>query len=473
MANLIGRKSERKLIESYIKSDSSEFVMVYGRRRVGKTFLIREHFNNNFEFYFTGMANATSKLQLQNFHLAFQKYSKNEKIAPPKNWLSAFNQLSTYLEKSRKRKKVIFLDELPWMDSPKSDFITALEHFWNSWAAARTDIVLIVCGSSTSWMINKLINNKGGLHNRITRKLYIRPFTLNECEEYLQAANIPWNRYQIAESYMVLGGIPYYLSLLEKGKSLAQNIDILFFSQKALLANEFENLYAALFKHSENHIAIVEALSKKTKGLTRDEIIRESKLPNGGGLSKVLDELESCEFIRKYIPFGKKSRESLYQLCDFYSLFYFQFVKGHKVSDENYWANSIDSPKHRAWAGYAFEQICMMHSPQIKQQLGISGIKTEISSWKSKELETGAQIDMLIDRNDQVINLLEMKYSINEFTIDKAYAANLRNKIACFRAETKTKKALFLTMLTTYGVKQNEHYYGLIQNELKLHDLFV
>ena len=472
MAKIIGRISEKAALKAYFESEKPEFVAVYGRRRVGKTFLIREAFNKRFDFCVTGLANAGLQMQLQNFNSSLQKHG-NMPYPQAKTWYDSFEQLRHLLEFSAKKgKKVVFMDELPWMDTHRSDFITALEHFWNSWASSRPDILLVVCGSATSWMINKLIKNHGGLHNRVTRRMYLEPFTLGECEEYYKENGIVMNRYQMVESYMVLGGIPYYLSLMDKGLSLTQNVDMLCFTKNGVLTDEFVNLYASLYKNSENHVKIVEALGKKKKGLTREEIVQITKLPNGGGLTKVLEELEQCSFIRKYNTFGKKCNSHLYQLVDFYTLFYLNFMRGNSYIDEHYWSNTIEAGKHRAWSGYAFEQVCMMHLKQVKQKLGISGVLTHVSSWRSTDGSTGAQIDLLIERNDQVINLCEMKFSNSDFRIDKKYEKELRNKRDVFLRETKTHKAVHLTMVTTYGVKQNE-YSGMLQSEVKMDDLFV
>ncbi len=468
---IIGRIDEQAALKEYIESDKPEFVAVYGRRRVGKTFLIKESLGNNFAFYLTGLANSSVPIQLRNFNAAMQKHGG---IPYPlaNTWFDAFGQLTHLLEHSSKKgKKIVFLDELPWMDTHRSGFITALEHFWNGWASSRSDILLIVCGSATSWMINKLIKNHGGLHNRITRRMFIEPFTLGECEEFYKANNIVMNRYQMVESYMILGGIPYYLSLVDKGKSLAQNIDALCFSQNGALREEFPGLYASLFKHSENHEKTVESLARKTKGMTREEIIAATKLSDGGGLSKTLEELEQCGFIRRYNAFDKKNKNQIYQLVDFYTLFYLNFIRNNKYNDEHSWTNLIDNSKHRAWSGYAFEQVCTAHIKQIKNRLGISGVLTHTASWRSQKSAPGAQVDLLIDRNDQVINLCEMKYSQTEFAIDKKYDECLRTKKGTFIQETKTRKTVHLTMVTTYGIKRNE-YSGLIQSEVKMDDLF-
>jgi AAA+ ATPase superfamily predicted ATPase len=471
MGAIIGRTFEKSELESYYQSESSEFVAVFGRRRVGKTYLIREFFGDKFNFHLTGLANADFKSQLVNFNIAIRDAGFDD--APlTKSWIYAFQQLRTLLEKSKKKKKVIFLDELPWLDTPKSNFLSALEHFWNSWASGRNDILLIVCGSSTSWMTDKLLKSKGGLHNRITRQLKIEQFTLRECSDYLKSAKIVWEQYQITECYMILGGIPYYWSLLKKGMSLAQNIDLLFFGENARLKDEFRNLYAALFKNSDRYVHVIEVLGKKNSGLTRQEIIQSMKEISGGGLTKVLDDLENCDFIRSFYAFDKKLRDKIYQLSDFYTLFYFRFGK-KSHSGKNFWSSMIDSTQHRAWTGYAFEQVCIAHATQIQQSLGISGVHCNFSSWRSPiGIEKGAQIDLIIDRNDNVINLCEMKYSINKFSIPKKYSAELRNKVGVFKAITQTKKSIFLTFITTFGLAQNA-YSGLIQSEVEMNDLFL
>ena len=470
MNRVIGRTEHKKKLDYYISGNCSEFIVVYGRRRVGKTFLIREYLREKFNFQMTGMANASMNEQLINFHASIQKFS-SEPVSFSNNWFDAFQQLITLLEKSKSHRKIVFIDELPWLDSPKSGFLSAFEHFWNDWASARTDILLIVCGSATSWITKNILNNRGGLHNRVTGRMAIQPFTLRETEEYLTSRNIVFNRYQLVESYMILGGIPYYLSLFEKGNSLVQNIDKLFFSPEAELRNEFKNLYASLFKNHENYEKVIEALAKKSIGLTRDEILNQTKLSDGGSFSKILQELEECRFIRKYNSFDKKIKDGLYQLTDFYSLFYYKFIQKNELNDAHFWSNSIDSAQHRAWSGYAFEQVCLAHIEQIKIKLGISGVQSKIASWRSKTVDKGAQIDLLIERNDQIINLCEMKYATEEFVIDKKYDLQLRNKAAAFRAESKTRKAIHFTMITTYGVKQNE-YAGLIQREVVMNDLF-
>lgn len=470
---LIGRKEEIALLEKVKNAEKSVFVAVYGRRRVGKTFLIRKTLENQLTFQVTGIANATLKHQLLKFHTALLKYFPAiEANKPAKNWFEAFELLIHCLESSDDDRKIVFIDELPWFDTPQSYFISALEHFWNSWASERSDVLLVVCGSAASWMIGNLLNNRGGLHNRITHRINLQPFTLNETEAFLKQKAGVFDRYQIAQLYMTFGGIPFYLELIETGESVTQNIDRLCFRPNAPLRNEFENLYGSLFKKSERHIAVIETLVKKLKGLNRNELVKLAKLPTGGGATKVLKELEESNFIRKYREFGKIQKNTLYQLTDFFSIFYLKFMTDHSFEDRNAWLNGLDNPQIRAWNGFAFERLCLTHTDCIKKALGISGVQTQTSAWLGVSGNQKAQVDLVIDRRDRVINLCEMKFSIKKFQINKQYAEELRTKIGLFREITNTNKSVYLTFITTFGLELNEHAASLVQNSFTMDILF-
>jgi len=472
MNDIIGREKEIKQLDKVTSSRKSEFVALYGRRRVGKTFLVREYFKYQFDFQLTGLANATTKQQLTNFHVSLQRQTEVSFDKMPDNWFEAFQRLIDHLEAiEENRKKVVFLDELPWLDTRRSDFMMALEHFWNSWATSRKNILLIACGSAASWMINQLINNHGGLHNRVTERIQIYPFNLRETELMLKSRQNVLDRYQILQLYMVMGGIPYYLDAISPEKSAAQNIEEMCFRKGALLATEFKNLFASLFKNPDLYESIILALATKAKGMTRKELSKATGMKTGGSMTKRLNELEESGFISPYRLFNKP-KSILYRLSDFYSLFYLKFIKDNTNYDEGIWINAIDNPSQRAWAGYAFEQICLAHVPQIKKALGINGIISHTSSWQSSKSAKGAQIDLVIDRRDQVVNLCEVKYSINPYLITKAYSDNLRNKMGAFRNETKTRKAIFLTMITTYGLERNKHSTSLVQNEITMDAFF-
>lgn len=468
---IIGRKNELNLLNTSYKSGKPELIAVYGRRRVGKTFLVRQHFKDKFAFYTTGIYQGTKKEQLTFFNKQLNEYS-NAAYPMAEDWFSAFDQLKHLLIHSKETTKVVFMDEFPWMDTPRSRFLKAFELFWNSWGCVQTDLKLIVCGSATTWMTDKFLGGKGGLRGRVTLNIPLSPFTLNETEQLLSEQGIIWNRRQILDGYMVFGGIPYYISLLQKNLSLTQNVDALFFAPSAQLKNEYDFLFQSLFSQSNVYKAVVATLAKKNMGLSRREIMNTLKLQDNGGLTEILNNLQKCDFIRKYSAFGKSERDALFQLTDLFSLFYLKFVKGYHGQDDNHWSNMLDTPVQNTWRGYAFEQVCLLHLPQIKKALGINGIQSDVCSWRSKNGERGGQIDMIIDRRDQTINLCEMKYSASQYEITKAYDEKMIQRREIFRQETKTRKALYLTMITTHGILPNK-YSDDIQSEVTMEDLFL
>ena len=471
--NIIGRKEEKKILTDCMESGRPEFMVVYGRRRIGKTFLIREYFDRRFSFYATGVNQASMSEQLDYFGESLKEYGCEEKD-PPKNWREAFARLRKLLESENVMRdpitgrRVVFLDELPWMDTPRSNFKTALDHFWNFWASSQQDILLIVCGSATSWIIGNILSDKGGFYNRVTRQMHLMPFTLAECAEFFRAEGIEMGDHDIITSYMIFGGVPYYMGLFSRRMSLAQNIETLVFSEKGQLNNEFERSFQSLFRNPHKHFAIIKALAKKRTGMTRKEVSSEVGIADGALLTKALCELEQCGFIRKYNDFTKSEKGFYFQITDPFTLFCLTFLKKKMLSS---WTKHLGTPGYYSWSGFAFETVCLNHVAQIKAALGISGIESSEYAWRSSKLAPGAQIDLLIDRADGVINVCEMKHSLGPFTIDDAYAGVLENKMEVFRRETKTRKALHLTMVTSGGLSRGGHR-GMVVNEIKLEDLF-
>lgn len=472
---LIGRRKERQCLVDILEKKESQFCVVYGRRRVGKTFLIRESFNYHFTFQHTGVANGTTKQQLTAFRDSLRAAGL-KKCRLPKNWFEAFDFLYDLIKQSTDTKKIIFIDELPWMDTPRSSLVSALEYFWNAQATARAekDVYLIVCGSATSWISKNIFHNHGGLYGRITQRIFLQPFTLLECEQYAKVSGLEMARIDIAMAYMIFGGIPYYWNFLDRSLSLPQNIDSIFFDANAKLKNEFNALYHSLFKNPDPYMAVVTALGKKKVGLRREEIIHNTELKDSGELSHVLDDLELCGFIRSYSSFGKKTKETLYQLIDSFTLFYFQFIDNNSSQDPHFWSNQIASPKISAWLGLAFERLCLLHVDKIKVALGISGIASEVCSWYTKPTEEhqGAQIDLLICRNDNVINLCEMKFSTTKYVVSKELIDAMQTKKQIFKQVTKTRHAIHLTLVTTNGIAHEGANWGYLQREICLDDLF-
>lgn len=471
MRTLIGRNDEQKRLGEHFTSNKSEFIALYGRRRVGKTFLIKSLFEPEFVFYASGMQDGDTEKQIENFNNEINNFGGAE-LKAASNWFEAFENLNRLIEKSsQKSKKVVFLDEISWMGMQNSGFVSALDHFWNRWISSRDDVLLIACGSATSWIIDNIVNNTGGLHNRLTDHLQLEPFTLKECEDFFRDKGIILPKYQILESYMIFGGIPYYLDFFETDRSLAQNVDRLYFAPGAPLKNEYANLIRALFRNADSYIKVIEVLASKRKGLIREEISMSAKIKGGGTLTKILNDLVNCGFVQEYLAFGKKKRNRIFQLIDPFTLFHLTFNDKQKRFTENYWLHYSTTPAHSSWSGYAFELVCLLHLPQIKHSLGISGVLTETSSWRSLSSVPGAQIDMVIDRGDKIIHLCEIKFASTEYTIDRAYCEKLREKKAAFLVETGTRKAAHTTLITTYGLIKN-NYSSEILFSIKMNDLF-
>ena len=470
---MVGRKKEQNILKNCLQSTRAEFLVVYGRRRVGKTFLIKEYFNNSFSFYATGLSKAKTKEQLKAFQGSLLEHGSKEK-GVPKDWYEAFMRLKVLLQMDDVRrdpvskKRVVFLDELPWIDTARSDFKSALEYFWNSWGSTQNDLFLIVCGSATSWIIDNLLGDRGGFYNRITRQIHLYPFTLGECEELYKLNDIQMTRQQMIESYMIFGGIPYYLNCFDKRLSLAQNVEELLFKQSGQLYYEYDRLLGSLFKKYERHAAIIDAVSHSKGGMTRVELAKISAVGDGEPLTKALNELEQSGFLRKYKNYTKEKQGFYFQLIDPFMLFCFHFIKNREHES---WMTYINSPGYFSWAGNAFELVCLLHVDQIKKALGIYGVETVEYAWRSSNSKPGAQIDLLIDRKDGVINICEAKYTMAPFVIDAGYEEALRNKMDSFINETACKKALHLTFLSVNGLSHNDHA-GIVQNEITGDALF-
>ena len=477
---IFGRNAEKAFFKQILDSGKAELIAVYGRRRIGKTFLVREYFADKFDFYCTGSLLDNKKTQLARFCQQLSSHS-GQYTPQVESWDAAFSLLKNHLATIKDRPAIVFIDEFPWLDTPRSKFLSAFEIFWNSWGCMQDNLKFIACGSATTWMTNKLLGNKGGLHNRVTQRIHLGPFSLYETEQFFKSRKFAFTRQQILDAYMCLGGTPFYLEKLDNHLSVPQNIDTLFFSKNAKLADEYNFLFQSLFNDSIAYKRVIELLASKACGITRAEIVESLKITDNGVLTEILKNLESCDFIRSYTAFGKHAKETMFQMVDLFSLFYLHYVKGYRGRDEHRWSNMIDSGSKNAWSGYAFEQVCLQHINQIKQKLGISGISSDVCSWRHKgdkskgekgKKEKGAQIDLLIDRRDGVINLCEMKYANAPFLISSNYMETVKARRELFRQVTKTRKALYLTFATTCGLAPNEQRND-VQSEITLDDLFV
>lgn len=471
--SLIGRIEEQKVLDLCLKSNKAEFVVLYGRRRIGKTYLIKEYFNNKFSFYASGVNNCSKKIQLKNFQNSLKDYGYTQK-EQIRDWFDAFSALKNYLnsdsvyKEENSGKRIVFLDELPWMDTRKSDFKAALDIFWNTYGSTCKDLVLIVCGSATSWIINNMVKDKGGFYNRITRKIHLLPFDLKECLEYSNYLKLNYTKQNVMECYMVFGGVPYYWSLLNPSLSISQNIDTLCFKDGGELYDEYQALFKSLFSENGKHRDIIEALMKKEYGVTRKELSQIKQIGDGKSLTYALEELIECGFVRSYDNYKTMKNNKFYQIIDPFILFAKSFLINKKLDS---YLSYINTPSYYSWCGHAFEMVCLNNIKIIKKALGISDVITKEYSWRSKESSPKVQIDLLIQRRDNVINVCEMKYSISNYTITKEYRDNLLYKIQTFYNEVLPKEQLKLTFITFNPLNDNE-YSDIVLSKIDVNDLF-
>jgi AAA+ ATPase superfamily predicted ATPase len=483
MNEIIGREKEKKILSRILALQEPEFLAIYGRRRVGKTFLIRNFFKNE-RIYFevTGQYKTSYKQQLENFHNALLKtFQSTRPIPKPASWKEALSLL-TFLIKTQvgKEKIILFFDELPWLATQRSGLLQAIDYEWNTEWSKVNNLKLIVCGSAASWVLDNIINATGGLHNRITNTIHLKHFSLGETDEYLKNRGIRLKPIQILELYMVMGGIPYYLNQIEKGKSATEIINTVCFTEDGLLFSEYDRLFRSLFKNADIHLKIIQKIVRKRNHILRQELINAGGFSSGGGLHDKIKELVSSGFIQEFVPFGKKSRDAVLKITDEYTLFFLEWIdpikKRGPITNPNYWLNASTQQKYRTWTGYAFEAVCAKHVQQIIKRLGIENVAGEIGNWHfspaAGSKKSGAQIDLIINRFDDCINICEIKFSKNKYAIDKKNARNLLNKINVFEERTGTKKQIFLTMITTMGLKKTMYSEDLVHSEVVMKDLF-
>ncbi len=474
---IIGREKEQEKLKGALDKEESQLIAVYGRRRVGKTYLIENTLAREIVFDATGIKGANIRTQLSNFKAQIVKRSKKYQKTPTlQNWFDAFQLLQEYIESKGKEKKVIYIDEFPWFCGQRSEFLPLFEHFWNNFCAKRKDIIVIVCGSAASFMVNNIIYNKDGLHGRISTTIKLLPFDLYETKEYLKYKKINWDYYDMVQCYMILGGIPHYLNQIDKRYTLPQNIDRLCFEARGQLMNEFDQVLLSLFRNSSLHKSIIIELAQKRIGLTRSALNENLGKGNNSAFTKAIRELEESGFIKECPSFDQKATKSLFRLNDEFCFFYLKYIEPNKGQGEGTWLHLFNSRSFDSWSGFAFEMLCMKHTPQIKAALGIPKVRTTTHSWTSKEAQrssqkSGAQIDMLLKRQDRRIDIVEMKFYNKPYTISKSYRDQMINKKDVFEEEVNPDAALALVMITTFGLKRNTHS-NILTDHFTMEDLF-
>ena len=477
---IVGREKEISILKDVFKSHRAEFVAIYGRRRVGKTFLVKNFFNDQscLFIYVSGIKNSPLKQQLKNFTTVLEDVWF-QGIAIPSNWLEAFKTLTQLIEHSNKRQKIVlFLDELPWLATPKSKMLEALDYYWNRYWSDNDKIKLIVCGSAASWMIKNIIYNKGGLYNRITRQFRLEPFSLKETKDFLSSNQIQLSYRHILEIYMATGGVPYYLTHLRPKFSAAQNIDAIAFQPQGVLYQDFEILFSSLFDDEHQYTDIVKIVAEHRYGIMQEELLNQCKHTTSGGRGVgKLKNLEEAGFLTSFQTQGHRKKGIYYRLIDEYSAFYLKWIDPLKKSSQKFskisWSMLRESPSWKSWSGYSFETICFKHVDQIRSALNLK--ETAIAkTWKhkGKKLEQGAQIDLLFDRSDDAITICEIKYTDQPFVIDKSYFSTLKNKIDSYKSQTQTVKQIFFAIITTSGLKENIYSEEIGAQVVKLDQLF-
>ncbi len=470
---MVGRQQQTQQINELINSPKSEFIGVLGRRRVGKTFLIDSVLGEYFCFQMTGIQDQSTAEQLENFNRKLFLYSKAAyQSTAPKNWGEAFFQLRMYLDTlPKKKKQVIFLDELPWISTSNSGFLQQLAHLWNDYLSKHQHFILVVCGSASSWIKKHITNDKGGLHNRLTATIHLEPFTLAETKAFLYAKNIKLTHQEIAKIYMAMGGIPYYLDDIKRGETATKAIERMCFEENGRLTNEYNNLYKALFYNATHHELIVSALAGSQKGMLRSEILAKTKIQDGGPFTRAMIDLLDCGFVGTLSQFGQKKREEVYRLRDEYTAFYHRFIKLQKRYESGMWALQASSQNYKIWLGYAFELLVHRHIDKVRSKLGISGIYSEIATLYQNET-LPMQIDLLINRKDNAVNFCEIKHYESGFVFDKKKHKEITQKLQLFKQILGKRKQVFYTFISNQEAVQNEYSLELIDNVVLLDDLF-
>lgn len=481
---IIGREEELATISRLYTSERSEFLALYGRRRVGKSFLIEEAMENKFTFMTVGLFIKVDKddaekvesyrqQQLRHFYSSLLEYGLPEEGNPaPTNWLDAMNLLKKLLLSKRSRRKVVFIDELPWLAGPQSsELVSELGFFWNQWARKRKDILLIVCGSATSWMIDNVIREYEGLYGRVTETIALKPFTLAECERYWEKRGFHLSRYEVALTYMVIGGVPYYMDSFRPDRTMADNINTIYFN-KDKARQEFKDVYAGLYSSSEVYINVIRQLGKRFYGMSRTELLEALDKKGGGNFSDVLENLIDSGIIRSYTLYGSPRKQTVYQLMDFFTLFYLRFCEN---TDFTSWRSVQRSKPFYSWAGNSFELLVVEHIQQLADALRIKEYATPFS-WSGDTPDGDeAQIDLVIPATaERADYICEMKFSEGKYILKEEDADDITRHIEALKNSSihKLSHSIYVVLVTSFGVTESKHRSHL-NDIVTLDSLFV
>lgn len=476
---LIGRKKEIQELEKAYRSGQFEFIALYGRRRVGKTYLVSQVFEDRISFRHAASPNDEErqdekgllKMQLEVFYgsLLAQGLKESKK---PNSWVEAFLLLIRLFEgKDPAERWVIFLDEFPWMDTKRSNFIEAFSWFLNFWAANQKNLMIIAAGSSTSWMLNNLIHSTGGLYNRVTNPIRLSPFRLQETEQFFREKGFDLSRYSIARIQMAFGGIPYYLNFLDRGEGLSRFVDRMLFEKGAKLGLEYDTLFRSSFEKGDLARKIAEYLGKRSSGYTRKEIVEGLKISDGKAVKDALDALQEGDFVLEYVPYKEAQNKKRYRLIDPFCIFYLHFVAGKRSLDPSFFADSVEP---NSWIGAAFENLCAAHLEQIKRALVISKLSSiEFSLvFPKEEDKKGAQVDLVLVRKDRIVNLCEMKFYGKPYVQTEKEHHSLTNRVARLKETLPATYSIAPVLITVFEPSSGGYPDDYVQ-VLTLDDLFM
>ena len=493
---MIGRKKEIKLLNEICDLEESSLVAIYGRRRIGKTYLVNHMFKKYRQdclfFEFTGAYDGDKRGQIDNFIDQVYEWFYVEPSFEIKSWSDAFRFLKRTIDKEIKKrdsneKVIVFLDEVPWIDrSNKGGFLSALGYFWNTWCEPRENVVLILCGSNSSWIRDKILKNaRGSLYQRVTHQISMYPFDLKETKAYLlEQKGFMIDNKTVTDIYMIFGGVAKYLSFLNPNESSAENIDRVFFSIHGSMYREYDELFSSLFADkSDYYKSVIELLCTRRSGFSLSDISKAFNEKLGGKLRLAIAELEECGFIKGLSKYGNSVRGVNYMIVDPYILFHHKWIKGFSRNDiatlpNNYWLHKSSSQSYAVWSGYAFEIVVMVNIRLYLNAIGRLGFFSGVYHWQhmaKSEDEQGAQIDMVVNYGNNIFDILECKYYNSEYVISKEYAKNIKNKLSMFKKYglySKQKSELRLVFLTSYGVKMNAEAHSLNISRVCLDDLF-
>ena len=431
----VGRKKELSLLEESYLSSKSEIFTVYGRRRIGKSTLIEIFARQKPNFFsFEGIEGQNSSFQIKHFTEMLKKQLQDPLLSSIQfqSWDAVFTYVSERLmTKTRPNEKIIFfLDEIQWMAAGRSSFISLLKYYWdNYWK--KSNVLMILCGSIASFMVNKVVHSKA-LYGRIDHEILLKGLHPFEAKAFF--ADKHKSTEEILKYYLILGTIPKYLEYINPSRSFQWNMNKLFFSSHGSMINEIKKIFYSQFKESTIYFDIVKLL--KSGPLALSEICTRLKIKSGGGLKRYLTNLENAEIIRSHVPFNRKANSRLkkYVLSDEYLNFYFKYLEPNlriiEESESEKLFETLTKNSFDVWLGFAFEKFCIKHNSWLADLMGFKD-DVLIASPYFERKDQRFQIDLVYLRADKVITICEIKHHTKP--LSSKQIGEMQRKLQCLK----------------------------------------